>query len=155
MSLRAEVNLVQDRPMLVLNGEPTAEFWCFGDPNAIGDFVAARVRICQFDTPFPSWWVGNGRYDFTTLDAKVKAYLAKVPFVLLMPRLCFGLEGEGWWAREHPDEISAGRDLLGEPVPLRAISAVPVECPFSAGSELWGRHAAAALSAFVTHCEQS
>lgn len=155
MPLRAEVRQIQGRPMLVLNGEPTGEFWCYGDPNAWGDFRAAGIRICQFQVPFPSWWLGPRRYDFAALDAKVHQFLAQATDALLMPRVHFGLAGEGWWAEQHPAEISRGRTLAGTSTALQAVSSVPVECPFSAGSERWARDAAEALRDFVSHCEAS
>jgi len=154
MALLAEVRKIRGRPMLVLNGEPTGELWCFGDPNAIEDFSAAQVRICQFYMPVPSWWTGAGQYDFAALDAKVEAFLAKAPRVRLMPRVAFGFQGERWWAERHPDEIARGRDLNGQYTELRAASQVPVECPYSSGSELWSEQAGAALAALVTHCEE-
>ncbi len=154
MALRAEIGLVRGRPMLLLNGEPTGEFWCFGDPNAIADFTAAQIRICQFPVPSPSWWTGENAYDFAALDSKVRAFLRGAPRVLLMPRVTFGFRGEGWWARAHPEEISCARNLNGDTVPLPpGGSAIPVECLFSAGSTRWADDAGEALGAFVTRCE--
>jgi hypothetical protein len=53
-SLTAAVRVIHGRPVLVINGQPTTEFWCYGDPNAIEDFAAGGIRICRFHVPFPS-----------------------------------------------------------------------------------------------------
>lgn len=153
MSLTAGVNVHNGRPVLFINGQPTTEFWCYGDPNAIGDFTAAGIRICQFHVPFPSWWRGHDLYDFAPTDEKIAEFLARAPDVLLLPRVNFGYVGEDWYAARHPDQLAVGCDLDGRPVDYTKIRARPVDCWYSSGSRQWTEDACAAMSAFVEHCE--
>lgn len=152
--LTARVEPFNGRPMLFINGEPTTEFWCYGDPNAIGDFASAGIRICQFHVPFPSWWTGPDGYDFGPTDEKIEEFCAKADSILLMPRVNFGYVGEEWWGENHPDELAVGLDLDGKPVDYRQVRSRPVDCWFSSGSQEWTRDAARAMREFVTHCEK-
>ncbi|MBN2445341.1 MAG: beta-galactosidase [Phycisphaerae bacterium] len=154
MGLTVKVAKHNGRPMLFINGEPTTEFWSYGDPNAIDDFVQSGLRICQFHVPMPSWWTGPGQYDFAPTDAKIDEFLARQPDTLLMPRVNFGYEGEGWWAAQHPDELAEGRNLDNQPVNYDEVRVCPVDCWYSAGSRVWTTDAAAAMEAFVRHCEE-
>lgn len=154
MSLIAEIKPHEGRPVLHVNGTPTTELWCYGDPPALPDFLAGGVRICQFEAPRPSWWRGKGEYDFAPLDAKIDAFLAITRDVLLIPRVTFGYEGEGWWADAHPDELSVGRDVDGNDVDYKAVRVRPVDCWQSSGSEVWTQDAAQAMADFVRHCEE-
>lgn len=154
MSLTAEVRAVNGRPMLVINGEPTGEFWCYGLPNALPDFAAGGVRICQFHvTPGATWWLGPGRYDLAGVERQIDEFVALRPDVLLIPRVSFGYQGEGWWGVQHPEELAVGQRADGTAADYRQERAHPVECWQSAGSEVWTRDAAAALADFVRHLE--
>ena len=145
--LTARVEPFNGRPMLFINGEPTTEFWCYGDPNAIGDFASSGIRICQFHVPFPSWWTGPGHYDFRPTDEKIEEFCAKAESILLMPRVSFGYVGEEWWGESHPDELAVGLDADGRPVDYREVRIRPVGCWFSSGSQEWTRDAAQAMRA--------
>ncbi|MBI4579002.1 MAG: beta-galactosidase [Planctomycetes bacterium] len=152
--LTARVELFNGRPMLFINGEPTTEFWCYGDPNAIEDFASGGIRICQFHVPFPSWWTGPQRYDFGPTDEKIEAFCTQAGCVLLIPRVNFGYVGEEWWGELHPDQLAVGQDLHGRPVDYRQVRTRPVGCWFSSGSQEWTRDATRSMRAFVTHCEE-
>jgi len=152
--LAARVEPHNGRPMLFVNGEPTTEFWCYGDPEAIEDFTSAGIRICQFHVPFPSWWTGPEQYDFGPTDEKIERFRARAESVLLMPRVNFGYVGEEWWGGAHPNELAAGLDADGKPLDYRQVRSLPVGCWFSSGSQEWTRDAARAMHAFVTHCEE-
>jgi hypothetical protein len=155
MGLSACVRQVNGRPMLVVSGEPTTEFWCYGQPNAIGDFVAGGVRICQFHVVHgDTWWRGDGRYDFAGVEQQFDEFLRQAPHVLLIPRIGFGYKGEGWWAEQHPDELSVGCRLDGTPADYTKERCHHVDNWYSAGSGQWARDAAVALAAFVRHFEQ-
>src|SRR5262245_21033253 len=95
--MHACVKTVNGRPMLVIDGQPTTEFWCYGWPNAIRHFDAAGLRICQFHVEGPSWWTGPGRYDFSRVERQIDDFLNQCPAALLLPRICFGYDGEEWW----------------------------------------------------------
>ncbi|MCG3128408.1 MAG: hypothetical protein CHACPFDD_03296 [Phycisphaerae bacterium] len=149
----AEVRPWRGRPVLFLDGAPTTETWCYGWPNAIRDFLAAGLRICQFHVASPSWWTGPERYDFSRVEAQIDEFLAASPRVLLVPRVCFGFEGEDWWAAAHPDELSIGLALNGQPVKYRDVGPNGARCWQSAGSDTWTRDASTAIAAFVRHFE--
>ncbi|HOA71979.1 MAG TPA: hypothetical protein PL151_08705 [Phycisphaerae bacterium] len=153
MSLNARIGTYRQRPVLFINDVPTTEFWCYGDPNAIRDFEACGLRICQFHVPFPSWWTGPGQYDFEPTAQKIREFLDLVPSVLLLPRVNFGYVGEEWWGRLHPDELAVGLDLTGRPVDYMQIRARPVDCWFSSASKVWTDDATQAMRAFVDFCE--
>lgn len=153
MALRSEVRLYNGRPMLHVNGRPTSEFWCYGEPRALPDFVAGGVAICQFHARYPSFWTGPGTYDFAPLDRQFAEFAAAAPDVLLLPRVSFGLQGEGWWSELHPGELAIGRRVDGRDENFLAVRVRPEECWWSAGSRDWTREASAALAAFVEHCE--
>lgn len=153
MSLSARIGPHRNRPVLYINDEPTAEFWCYGDPNSMLDFAASGLRICQFHVPFPSWWTGPGQYNFEPTARKIREFLELMPSVLLLPRVNFGYEGEGWWGKLHPEELAVGRNLDGEVVDYIKIRARPVDCWFSSGSQLWLTEATEAMRAFVAYCE--
>lgn len=154
MPLSATVQIHQGRPQLHLNGRPTAEFWCYGAANAIDDFAAGGVRICQFHAPFPSWWIGPGEYNFGPVEEKLDALLEKQPELLLNPRVNFGYEGEAWWAEAHPDQLSVGRNLDDEEIDYREARVRPIDCWQSAASQQWTQDAAGAMRDFVQHFEQ-
>ncbi len=154
MSLTVSVQNVQGRPMLVINGRPTHEMWAYGWPNAVRDFTAAGLRICQFHVRGPSWWVGPGTYDFSEIDAQVGEFLRDAPGVLLHPRVGFGYAGEGWWAWNHPDQLAVGLDLDEKKVNYLEVRAHAIENWQSAASEEWVRDASAAMAAFVRHFEE-
>ena len=139
MSLTAAIDRSRGYPLLALNGQPTTQTWCYGWPNAIGDFAAASLRICQFHVRAQPWWLGPGRYDFAPIEAQIDEFRGAVPDVLLMPRVCFGYEGEGWWAEQHPDELAVGRDLSGRDVPYHEVGVKRVACWQSAASQVWRR----------------
>ncbi|MBK9120153.1 MAG: hypothetical protein IPM18_11215 [Phycisphaerales bacterium] len=157
MGLTAAVKQVNGRPMLVLNGVPTNEFWCYGLPNAVPDFVAGDCRICQFHVPYQNgehWWVGSGQYNFSPIERLIDEFLARAPDWLLIPRVNFGYAGEGWWADQHPDELAVGHGLDGRPVDFRAVRVQPIDCWHSAASTVWTRDASQAMADFVRHFEQ-
>ena len=154
MSLSACVQPVNGRPVLVVNGQPTTETWCYGWPNAIRDFAAAGLRICQFHVRGKSWWTGPGQYHFTPIEEQIDEFLRDLPGVLLIPRVLFGYEGEGWWAQAHPDDLSVGLDVDGRPVSYPDVRAHVVESWHSAGSRTWVRDASEAMAAFVRHFEK-
>ncbi len=155
MSLHARIGMLNGRPVLFINDTPTTEFWCYGDPDAMGDFAAGRMRICQFHVPFPSWWTGPGLYDFAPTARMIRAFLDRLPSVLLLPRVNFGYEGERWWGQLHPGELAIGCDLDGKPIDYLHIRARPVECWYSSCSRQWVSDATAAMRAFVGFCEES
>jgi len=111
MSLSARVSVFNGRPVLFINDVPTTEFWCYGDPDAILDFAACGLRICQFHVPFPSWWTGPRQYNLEPTARTIRAFLDRAPSVLLLPRVNFGYVGEQWWGRLHPDQLAVGHDL--------------------------------------------
>ncbi|MBN1514266.1 MAG: beta-galactosidase [Phycisphaerae bacterium] len=153
MGLTACVRPHNGRPVLWINGEPTTEMWAYGAPNAVADFAAAGIRICQCHVPGKSWWTGPGQYRFAHIEAQIEEFLKAVPSALLMPRVCFGYEGEGWWADAHPDDLAVGREPGGRVVPYPEVRAHPVECWYSAASQTWTRDACEAMAAFVRHFE--
>lgn len=149
----ADVRPWQGRPVLFLDGAPTTESWCYAWPNAIRDFLAAGLRICQFHVASPSWWTGPDRYDFSRIETQINEFLSASPRVLLVPRVCFGFLGEEWWADAHPDELSVGLTLEGKPVRYADVGPKGARCWQSAGSERWTRDASKAITAFVRHFE--
>ncbi len=154
MALTANVQQKDGRPVLMINDQPTTEFWCYSDPNAIADFAAGDICICQFPVPAPSWWRGVGEYDFELTRRKMDEFLAAAPDLLLMPRVGFGHTGESWWSAAHPDHLSVGCDLDEQPVDYATARAKPADCWQSTGSQRWTDEAAEAMAAFVTDCEQ-
>jgi len=153
MGLAACVRPHNGRPVLWINGEPTTEMWAYGAPNAIADFAAAGIRICQCHVPGESWWTGPGQYQFARIEAQMASFLEAVPGALLMPRVCFGYEGEGWWAERHPDDLAVGREPGGRVVPYPQVRVHPVECWYSAASRAWTHDACEAMAALVRHVE--
>lgn len=154
MAAKAFIRRVESTVQLVVNGEATREFWCYGWPNALPDFRASGIRICQFDVPAPSWWTGPDTYDFSRLDECVQRFAAEAPEMLLIPRVFFGYQGERWWGELHPEELSVGLKLDGTPLPYLGNGAARVECWPSAFSRLWLSEASRALRAFVRHVEE-
>ncbi len=153
MPLRCAVANVRGRPVLTINGEPTTETWAYGWPNAMPDFAAAGLRICQFHVAAQPWWLAEGRYDFAPIEAQINDFLAAAPGALLIPRVCFGYRGEGWWARANAAELSAARTPAGD-TPARADGGtLEVDVPQSAASRRWERDAGRAMGDFVRHFE--
>ena len=135
--LDARVRPAYGRPVRVINGEPTTETWAYGWPNAMPDFAAAGLRICQFHVAAQPWWLGEGAYDFGPIERQIDEFIQIAPHVLLIPRVCFGYQGEGWWAERNPDELSVAKNPVGETLTTPDGGRLRVDVPQSAASNQW------------------
>ena len=72
---------------------------------ACSDFSASGVRIfSNLLQPQDSdkWWLGEGRYDWTWIDARLKALIDAAPNGWIFPRV--RLDPAPWWRQLHPAE---------------------------------------------------
>lgn len=152
--LDARVRPAYGRPVLVINGELTTETWAYGWPNAMPDFAAAGLRICQFHVAAQPWWLGEGAYDFGPIERQIDEFIQIAPHVLLIPRVCFGYQGEGWWAERNPDELSVAKNPVGETLTTPDGGRLRVDVPQLAASNQWAGDAARAMADFVEHFER-
>ena len=107
--------IVDGRPMVTVDGEPVPALAMMPSPyvkpeeaaKSIRDFAAAGVRfysdIFWSYGALNDWWLGEGEYDFSKLDAKVSAALAAAPGGFFFPRI--KLDPPDWWAKAHPGEM--------------------------------------------------
>lgn len=91
-----------------------------------------------------SWWVGPGKYDFATVDARINKMLSldeNAGLIVYIPTT-----PPRWWARLYPDEIARYQDgkLLNDH-----------EAKVSFASEKYREDAAAALDAFIEHMRKA
>ena len=108
---------VSGQPRVTVDGEPTHALAMMPSPyvkpeeaaKSIHDFAAAGVRF--YSNIFWSygalndWWLGEGKYDFAALEAKVAAELSAAPQGFYFPRI--KLDPPDWWAKAHPEEMQS------------------------------------------------
>src|SRR5437016_3284846 len=122
-------------PTLFLSGRPHHGMTWFGRPNSAADFARAGIHICTFQlSATEAWWIGTGKYDFQSLDRLIHEFVRIDPKILLMPRIHLGYQDMAWWAQQHPQELSAGRNLAGRPIDYFCVARNDIGCPFSFAS---------------------
>jgi len=106
---------VAGQPRVTVNGVPVSGMAMMPSPyvkpeetaQSVRDFAAAGVRfysdIFWSYGKLNDWWLGEGKYDFAKLDAKIEAALAAAPEGFYFPRV--KLDPPDWWAKAHPEEM--------------------------------------------------
>ena len=122
--LQTKVALHHGMQMLEVNGQTVYPMAMMPEPYAADDQVTlschdfAAAGLTLYSEIFwswmaprdgcHSWWLGEGKYDFDRIGARVRAVLAANPQGLLLPRL--KLNPPGWWLKAHPDDIARNAD---------------------------------------------
>ncbi len=114
-NLRAGLRPTASRPVMEVNGKPTAPtmHWVIQDHGGIKHAAKHGVDIITFILWGIPWWRDGETPDFsrTDIDSWVDGVLAENPDALLLPRFPVDQPQE-WWANEHPDHMMlyAGED---------------------------------------------
>ena len=151
---RARFVDVGGRVKLELDGRLYApDFWHFSsafrrNPAAHPEEVA-EMREAGFDNfvltiDFKDFWLGPGKYDFSSLDAKAALMLESCPEAIFLVAVgCFMPE---WWVEANPDDATAHAD--GSPrYKFREAQAL--------SSKKWLRDAEEPLRALIEHLRSS
>ena len=94
--------------------------------KAAADFFGAGVKLIRIIAaggghPYSGWkWFGDGKYDFTDSDEKIRGILEENPHALIQVMLTPGLSPP-WFRKQYPDELEVviypngekGRPLAG------------------------------------------
>ena len=76
------------------------------------DFAAAGIHIYSdilwTTHPKKQWWQGEGKYDFSWVDERIRAIVKADPDALIFPRV--KLDPPAWWSRENPDQMITDSD---------------------------------------------
>ena len=79
--------------------------------KSVREFAAAGINVYSdiFQTfgDTGEWWKGEGDYDFSAIDARVRGLLDGAPDAYVFPRL--KLDPPDWWRPLHPDEMIGGQ----------------------------------------------
>ena len=101
------------------------------------DFAASGVKLFSniFWTRggYLPWWKGEGKYDWSLVDARFRAMIEAAPDGRVFPRV--KMDPPEWWSKAHPQEMR--HDLVNP------------------GSALWRDLRRRMLRDFVTHVENS
>ena len=119
-----------------------------GSERVRRDIADAGVPV--FFLPAGPLWNGPGNYDFSPFENSGKLLGDKVKDVWLIARLnCIGTPG--WWAEQHPDEITRYAHAPDQPGEYRPEWRNPRQA--SMASQKWIADVAEMLHAFVAHVE--
>lgn len=118
------------------------------------DFAAAGVDLYS-DIIYPvapmnnecsDWWLGDGIYDFSKVDARLGEIVKANPNALIMIRI--KLDSPQWWIEKYPDDVAAfmkdGKIAIPDKKKKRYASLA---------SELWENSYRQMLRDFVKHVE--
>jgi len=154
-SARAELKQFNGAPALFINGSPRPCIMYRGtvDPlsehgrRQLTNFRDAGVHVFAPYAQIGKLWPEEGKYDFSTLDHLLRAYLSADPnaYLILMIRLI----PPNWWMAQHPDEwveYGVPGELQGNEELRRARRA-------SMASEAWLRDTCEAWRALIHHVE--
>ena len=98
-------------PVIVLNGRKvSAPVSAYVGPRYTESFRRAGIDLFTFHVP-GSWWVGPGRYDFSSIDHYLQEYVDRIPGAYFMPRIDLSQQGFPWWGELHPDEMNVLRGI--------------------------------------------
>jgi beta-galactosidase len=147
--LVTEVRTWRGAPTLFVNGEPDTGlmFWHSRVENAAEELAGlARHGVRLVSAGFSTGLAAGGGFDHGAADARIAAILAASPDALILPRV--SVVPPEWWLDLHPSQRMVHLDeLTGEPT-LRSGARV------SFASAAWRDDFAAALAAFISHCER-
>ena len=153
----AEAELCQRNGSCVLqiDGHSTPPFLYRGtvDPmtahgrRQIALFRDAGIHAYTAYLPLATCWLGDGEYDFSALDERVRGYLSVDPDAHLV--LILRLVPPTWWVERHPDDLvryAMGSDFNTSDEAGRV-------CRPSLASKAWQRDAMAVWRAAIRHLE--
>ena len=157
---RASVKSHQGVPTLHINGRPVYAMAMMPSPwgrdggneaivHSCRDFAAAGVNLYSDifggNPAFACsrWWLDEGRYDFTIVDQRMRAFIEANPNALVLMRV--KLDTPKWWMDRHPDHRSHYlKD--GKPVASEGVSIA---------SEMWEASYGRMLRDYIRHVEAS
>lgn len=168
-AVKTEVRVERGGPRLFLNDEEIYPFMALSTHlyPTIDNFRQAGINIYHPVLGMRSGWLGNGKYDWSIMDAFFGKLLEMNPDAYFLPRI--QLNTSNWWKEAHPAELIK----YGLPTPerkhnvhiKRKISPSEGGHHFMASgdelweasfaSELWRQDTAEMLRQFVKHIEAS
>jgi hypothetical protein len=109
------------------------------------DFAAAGVDLVSTGSIAPTFWLGDGKYDWKIFDSAFETILAANPRAKIMAS--FFLRPPQWFFSQYPDEMERYLNASGQSQIFYTAG------PF--GSELWLQTSLKMLRDVVTHVESS
>lgn len=140
--LKTELKVIQQRPTLLINGQPHHGIFCSVRSPYMQNFIDAGFDIFDTHPATPHGWIGDGQYDYTATDAYIDAYLKQKPDAKLIILFWFGYPRNFWWAMDNKahQSVPKVRDK-GRKMPSYA-------------SHKWRKEAGEALYRAIAHCEE-
>lgn len=141
----AEIKRIQGVPRLTVKGHPIPflTYKIGGDREDSYeypvDFFRAGVPICEAELSVHRLWTGDGKIDFSALDAQMEKLLFAVPKEMHLI-INLSIYAPDWWKKANPCELVAFRDKTW-PQPDYA-------------SLKWRTESVKAVSAIVDHLEK-
>jgi hypothetical protein len=150
MALSATVQMHNGAPTLHVNGAPHDGLMFYTGraskgARQIGEFSLASIHLVTFYTGTGDWWMDDGAYDFARIDAELAVLRAADPDAVALLRV--NLLPPRWWCVAHPDE------LMVHLYPPTGEFSADRDRQASFSSMCWRAAAAAALDAYIRHCE--
>lgn len=143
-------------PMIARNGIPESGMCMIPQPyadnqgvfNASRDFAAAGINYYSeilwpwitYRDSCSNWWLGPGKYDFKTIEARFSKIVEANPEARLIVRIKLNMPE--WWLKAYPEERVAFFDGKKAPQP-------------SMSSERWLSEVSVMLGDLVRHLEHS
>jgi len=113
--LSSSVEMINGRPMIVINGEPRYPMihsltdvpsgrWSWEElpQHNIRNFCKSGVRLFQLDLSLEHVWLDEDTFDITLARKQIAGVLEVCPDAAIFFR--FHLRAPTWWLHQHPDE---------------------------------------------------